>query len=75
MGLKGAYDETLCFCGNRLGCGAFGCGGPRAFTKGEYGDPEAISMLDDSGNQNDMQLVAKKMIGLDGDLVRCPGHG
>ena len=39
------------------------CGGPRAFTRGEYGDPEEISMLDDKWNQNDMQLVAKKMIG------------
>ncbi len=38
------------------------CGGPRAFTRGEYGDPNEISMLDDKWNQNDMQLVAKKMI-------------
>jgi len=39
------------------------CAPPRAFTRGEYGDPEEISMLDDKWNQNDMQLVAKKMIG------------
>ena len=39
------------------------CGGPRAFTQGQYGDPEEISMLDDKWNQNDMQLIAKKMIG------------
>ena len=38
------------------------CAGPRAFTRGEYGDPEEISMLDDRWNQNDMQLVAKTMI-------------
>ena len=62
MGLKGAYDETLRFCGNRLAVGLAACGGPRAFTKGEYGDPEEISMLDDKWNQNDMQLVAKKII-------------
>lgn len=43
--------------------GLSACGGPRAFTRGEYGDPQAISMLDDKWNQNDMQLVAKKMIG------------
>jgi uncharacterized protein (TIGR02722 family) len=45
-----------------LGMGLAACGGPRAFTRGEYGDPEEISMLDDKWNQNDMQLVAKKMI-------------
>ena len=38
------------------------CAGPRAFTQGQYGDPEEISMLDDKWNQNDMQLIAKKMI-------------
>ena len=38
------------------------CAGPRAFTRGEYGDPQEISMLDDRWNQNDMQLVAKKII-------------
>ena len=46
-----------------LAVGLAACGGPRAFTKGQYGDPEEISMLDDKWNQNDMQLVAKKMIG------------
>ena len=53
------------------------CGGPRAFTRGEYGDPNEISMLDDKWNQNDMQLVAKKMIGsmegwIDGHTVEKP---
>ena len=53
------------------------CGGPRAFTRGEYGDPNEISMLDDKWNQNDMQLVAKKMIGsmegwIDGRAVEKP---
>ena len=43
--------------------GLSACGGPKAFTKGQYGDPEEISMLDDKWNQNDMQLIAKKMIG------------
>jgi uncharacterized protein (TIGR02722 family) len=40
-----------------------GCAGPRAFTRGQYGDPQEISMLDDQWNQNDMQLVAKKVVG------------
>ena len=48
-----------------LGLAAFtvACAPPRAFTRGEYGDPEEISMLDDKWNQNDMQLVAKTMVG------------
>jgi uncharacterized protein (TIGR02722 family) len=41
---------------------ASGCGGPRAFTQGQYSDPEEIAMLDDKWNQNDMQLVAKTVI-------------
>jgi len=39
-----------------------GCGGPRAFTKGAYADPNAIEMLSDSFNENDLQLIAKKMV-------------
>lgn len=38
------------------------CTGSRAFTRGEYGDPQEISMLDDRWNQNDMQLIAKKVV-------------
>ena len=38
------------------------CAGPRAFTQGQYADPEEIAMLDDRWNQNDMQLVAKTVI-------------
>ena len=45
-----------------LGLGLGACGGPKAFTRGVYGDPEEISMLDDKWNQNAMQLVAKKSI-------------
>ena len=30
------------------------CAGSRAFTRGEYGDPQEISMLDDRWNQNDI---------------------
>lgn len=39
-----------------------GCAGPRAFTQGTYEDPETIALLDDQFNENDMQLIAKKMI-------------
>ena len=45
-----------------LALGLAACGGPRAFTEGQYGDPEEIAMLDDKWNQNDMQIVANKMI-------------
>jgi uncharacterized protein (TIGR02722 family) len=39
-----------------------GCGGPRAFTQGEYADPNAIEMLSDQFSENDLQLIAKKMV-------------
>ena len=42
--------------------GLSACAGPRAFTQGTYTDPEEIVMLDDDWNQNDMQLVAKKIV-------------
>ena len=42
--------------------GLSACAGPRAFTRGTYEDPEQIAMLDDRWNQNDIQLVAKKII-------------
>ncbi|SET27112.1 MULTISPECIES: penicillin-binding protein activator LpoB [Stigmatella] len=37
------------------------CGGPRAFTRGSYEDPNTIEMLSDRFNENDLQLIAKKM--------------
>jgi len=42
---------------------AIGCAGPRAFTKGTYEDPQVIALLDDRFSENDMQLIAKKMVG------------
>jgi uncharacterized protein (TIGR02722 family) len=39
-----------------------GCSGPRAFTKGTYEDPNTIEMLSDHFNENDLQLIAKKMV-------------
>ncbi|WP_342375661.1 penicillin-binding protein activator LpoB [Myxococcus stipitatus] len=37
------------------------CSGPRAFTRGTYEDPNEIEMLSDQFNENDLQLIAKKM--------------
>lgn len=38
------------------------CAGPRAFTRGEYEDPNTIEMLSDQFNENDLQLIAKKLV-------------
>ena len=44
-------------------CWMFGCyAGPRAFTRGVYEDPNTIEMLSDQFNENDLQLIAKKMV-------------
>lgn len=37
------------------------CVGNRAFTRGTYEDPNVIEMLSDKFNENDLQLIAKKM--------------
>ncbi len=39
-----------------------GCGGPRAFTKGEYDDPERVALLDDKFNEADMQQMADTVV-------------
>lgn len=36
--------------------------GPRAYTRGVYEDPNVIEMLSDRFNENDLQLIAKKMV-------------
>jgi penicillin-binding protein activator len=38
-----------------------GCG-PKAFTKGEYDDPNRVELLDDNYNEADMQKMAETMI-------------
>jgi hypothetical protein len=38
------------------------CTGPRAFTRGSYEDPETIALLDDRFGENDMQLIARKIV-------------
>ncbi len=39
-----------------------GCGGPRAFTKGEYDDPTRVELLDDKFNEADMQQMADTIV-------------
>ncbi|MBI2606028.1 MAG: penicillin-binding protein activator LpoB [Deltaproteobacteria bacterium] len=46
-----------------------GCGGPRAFTKGEYDDPTRVELLDDKFNEADMQQMADTIIKA---MVACP---
>jgi uncharacterized protein (TIGR02722 family) len=41
---------------------AVGCSSGKAFTRGEYEDPNVIEMLSDQFNENDLQLIAKKMV-------------
>ena len=38
------------------------CGGPKAFTKGEYDDPTRVERLDDKFNEADMQQMADTII-------------
>jgi uncharacterized protein (TIGR02722 family) len=56
---------------------ATGCAGPTAYTKGTYEDPNAIEMLSDEFNENDLQLIAKKMVGSlndSGFVKQLPGR-
>lgn len=46
-----------------------GCGGPKAFTKGEYDDPTRVELLDDKFNESDMQQMAETVIKA---MVACP---
>ena len=39
-----------------------GCGGPKAFTKGEYDDPTRVELLDDKFNESDMHQMAESVI-------------
>lgn len=44
-----------------LGLSLQSCG-PKAFTKGQYSDPEEVVLLDDKFNENDMQLMANTLV-------------
>lgn len=41
---------------------ASACSGPRAYTRGEYADPNTIELLSDKFNENDLQLIANRMV-------------
>lgn len=45
-----------------VGCCVDPCSEGRAFTRGQYEDPNTIEMLSDGFNENDLQLIAKKMV-------------
>lgn len=45
------------------------CGGPKAFTKGEYDDPTRVELLDDKFNEADMQLMSNTIIKA---MEECP---
>jgi uncharacterized protein (TIGR02722 family) len=39
-----------------------GCGGPKAFTQGDYDDPTRVELLDDRFNEADMQQMADTIV-------------
>ncbi len=45
------------------------CGGPKAFTKGEYDDPERVELLDDKFNEADMQAMSQTIVD---SITSCP---
>jgi uncharacterized protein (TIGR02722 family) len=45
------------------------CGGPRAFTKGDYDDPNRVELLDDKFNEADMQQMADTTVKA---MAGCP---
>ena len=45
------------------------CGGPKAFTKGEYDDPERVELLDDKFNEADMQAMSQTIVD---SITACP---
>lgn len=51
---------SICLC--LLALVFSGCGGPKAFTKGEYDDPNRVELLDDRFNEADMQQMADTIV-------------
>lgn len=45
------------------------CGGPKAFTKGSYDDPERVELLDDKFNEADMQAMSETIVN---SITACP---
>lgn len=52
--------------------GLTACGGPKAFTKGEYDDPTRVELLDDKFNEADMQQMSDTIVKA---IVACPEIG
>src|SRR3954462_1784854 len=46
-----------------------GCGGQKAFTKGDYDDPTKVTLLDDKFNESDMQQMAETIVQA---MTSCP---
>lgn len=70
--LFGALGRAVCLSALvSVASGLFlaGCGGPKAFTKGDYDDPERVELLDDKFNEADMQQMADTTIKA---MVACP---
>ncbi len=58
MNRKLVFPCALCI--SALFAGA--CSGPRAHTRGEYADPHTIQLLSDHFSENDLQLIARRMV-------------
>ena len=54
-------NSILFLTGLLLSIGLSACG-PKAFTQGTYVDPNKITLLSDKFNENDMQLMVKKLV-------------
>lgn len=70
MPLSAAFSmATVAMAGVAMTLVLNGCGGPKAFTKGEYDDPTRVELLDDKFNESDMQQMADTVIKA---MVSCP---
>ena len=54
--------KTVLFLAVLVGLVSTACSSSRAFTRGTYEDPNVIEMLSDDFNENDLQLISKKMV-------------
>ncbi len=59
--MKNANAFLLVFTLVLTGLLASSCG-PKAFTKGQYDDPNKVILLDDKFNENDMQLISNQLV-------------
>src|SRR3954469_1849820 len=63
--MQGDYKGTMhsiILCLAVLSLFSAGCGGPKAYTKGEYDDPTRVELLDDKYNEADMQQMADTIV-------------